>query len=165
MSLFHRAQHSIIHVLSMASNKGLRSTLLTRVLSRGKPSILVSVVQFYPRNRVPLLASFSKPAHDSMLHALPFGKSAGEAYCWQPAAWKAGHIKDNKQTNKHLRCGNRKGLLGRNDQTHHRMGPKTMDSTPPIKRNTQAYNQQITRRIYLFPNQTQSRAPTKQDVQ
>ena len=31
----------------------------------------------------------------------------------------------NKQANKHLRCGNRKGLLGRNDQTHHRMGPKT----------------------------------------
>ena len=25
-----------------------------------------------------------------------------------------------EQTNKHLRCGNRKGLLGRNDQTHHR---------------------------------------------
>ena len=68
----------------------------------------------------------------------------------------------NKQTNKHLRCGNRKGLLGRNDQTHHRMGPKTMESTPPIKRNTQAYNQQITRRIYLFPNQAQSKAPTNQ---
>ena len=47
----------------------------------------------------------------------------------------------NKQTNKNLRCGNRKGLLGRNDQTHHRMGPKTMDATPPIKRNTQAYIQ------------------------
>ena len=43
------------------------------------------------------------------------------------------------QTNKQkFRCGNRKGLLGRNDQTHHRMGPKTMDATPPIKRNTQA---------------------------
>ena len=28
-------------------------------------------------------------------------------------------IKANKQTNKNLRCGNRKGLLGRNDQTHH----------------------------------------------
>ena len=27
-------------------------------------------------------------------------------------------------TNKHLRCGNRKGLLGRNDQTHHRMDPE-----------------------------------------
>ena len=25
----------------------------------------------------------------------------------------------DKQTNKNLRCGNRKGLLGRNDQTHH----------------------------------------------
>ena len=70
----------------------------------------------------------------------------------------------NKQTNKNLRCGNRKGLLGRNDQTHHRMGPKTMDSTPPIKRNTQADIQlqrlqtvrikQITRRIYLSPRQT-----------
>ena len=47
----------------------------------------------------------------------------------------------DKQTNKNLRCGNRKGLLGRNDQTHHRMGPKTMDATPPIKRNTQAYIQ------------------------
>ena len=43
-----------------------------------------------------------------------------------------------KQTNKNLRCGNRKGLLGRNDQTHHRMGPKTMESIPPSKRNTQA---------------------------
>ena len=78
---------------------------------------------------------------------------------------KGSYIEATKQTNKHLRCGNRKGLLGRNDQTHHRMGPKTMDSTPPINRNTQAYNQQITRRIYLFPNQTQSRAPTKQNVQ
>ena len=29
--------------------------------------------------------------------------------------------KYNKQTNKNLRCGNRKGLLGRNDQTHHTM--------------------------------------------
>ena len=28
-----------------------------------------------------------------------------------------------KQTNKNLRCGNRKGLLSRNDQTHQRMGP------------------------------------------
>ena len=28
--------------------------------------------------------------------------------------------------NKHLRCGNRKGLLGRNDQTHHRRDPNTM---------------------------------------
>ena len=46
-----------------------------------------------------------------------------------------------KQTNKHVRCGNRKGLLGRNDQTHHRMCPKTKDATPPIKRNTQAYIQ------------------------
>ena len=26
--------------------------------------------------------------------------------------------------NKHLRCGNRQGLLGRTDQTHHRMDPK-----------------------------------------
>ena len=43
-----------------------------------------------------------------------------------------------KQTNKKLRCGNRKGRLGRNDQTHHRMGPKTMESIPPSKRNTQA---------------------------
>ena len=42
------------------------------------------------------------------------------------------------KTNKNLRCGNRKGLLGRNDQTHHRMGPKTMESIPPSKRNTQA---------------------------
>jgi len=33
--------------------------------------------------------------------------------------------------NKHLRCGNRKGLLGRNDQTHHRMDPNIMDSRPP----------------------------------
>ena len=35
--------------------------------------------------------------------------------------------------NKHLRCGNRKGLLGRNDQTHHRMDPNTMASRPPTK--------------------------------
>ena len=49
--------------------------------------------------------------------------------------------KQTNKTNKNLRCGNRKGLLGRNDQTHHRMGPKTRDSTPPIKRNTQAYIQ------------------------
>ena len=51
----------------------------------------------------------------------------------------------NKQTNKNLRCGNRKGLLGRNDQTHHRMGPKTMESIPPSKRNTQAHIQLRTR--------------------
>ena len=47
--------------------------------------------------------------------------------------------------NKNLRCGNRKGLLGRNDQTHHRMGPKTMESIPPSKRNTQADIQLRTR--------------------
>ena len=35
--------------------------------------------------------------------------------------------------NKHLRCGNRKGLLGRTDQTHHRMDPNTMASRPPTK--------------------------------
>ena len=52
---------------------------------------------------------------------------------------------DIKQTNKNLRCGNRKGLLGRNDQTHHRMGPKTMESIPPSKRNTQADIQLRTR--------------------
>ena len=51
----------------------------------------------------------------------------------------------DKQTNKNLRCGNRKGLLGRNDQTHHRMGPKTMESIPPSKRNTQADIQLRTR--------------------
>ena len=51
----------------------------------------------------------------------------------------------SKQTNKNLRCGNRKGLLGRNDQTHHRMGPKTMESIPPSKRNTQADIQLRTR--------------------
>ena len=50
------------------------------------------------------------------------------------------------QTNKkNLRCGNRKGLLGQNDQTHHRMGPKTMESIPPSKRNTQADIQLRTR--------------------
>ena len=54
-------------------------------------------------------------------------------------------LDQNKQTNKNLRCGNRKGLLGRNDQTHHRMGPKTMESIPPSKRNTQADNQLRTR--------------------
>ena len=54
-------------------------------------------------------------------------------------------LKQAKQTNKNLRCGNRKGLLGRNDQTHHRMGPKTMESIPPSKRNTQADIQLRTR--------------------
>ena len=54
-------------------------------------------------------------------------------------------LRQNKQTNKNLRCGNRKGLLGRNDQTHHRMGPKTMESIPPSKRNTQADIQLRTR--------------------
>ena len=49
------------------------------------------------------------------------------------------------KTNKNLRCGNRKGLLGRNDQTHHRMGPKTMESIPPSKRKTQADIQLRTR--------------------
>ena len=34
-------------------------------------------------------------------------------------------LRNDKQTNTNLRCG--KGLLGRNDQTHHRIGPKTMD--------------------------------------
>ena len=29
----------------------------------------------------------------------------------------------NNNNNKHLRCGNRKGPLGRTDQTHHRMDP------------------------------------------
>ena len=52
---------------------------------------------------------------------------------------------DKNKTNKNLRCGNRKGLLGRNDQTHHRMGPKTMESIPPSKRNTQADIQLRTR--------------------
>ena len=32
--------------------------------------------------------------------------------------------------NKHLRIGDRKGLLGRNDQTHHRMDPDTTASRP-----------------------------------
>ena len=50
--------------------------------------------------------------------------------------WDYENGAQNKQTNKNLRCGNRKGLLGRNDQTHHRMGPKTMESIPPSKRNT-----------------------------
>ena len=51
----------------------------------------------------------------------------------------------NKQTNKNLRCGNRKGLLSRNDQTHHRMGPKTMESIPPSKRNKQTNKQELAR--------------------
>ena len=46
----------------------------------------------------------------------------------------------NKQTNI-LGAATAKRLLGRNDQTHHRMDPKTTDSTPPTKRNTQAYSQ------------------------
>ena len=58
---------------------------------------------------------------------------------------KGGARNGAKQTNKNLRCGNRKGLLGRNDQTHHRMGPKTMESIPPSKRNTQADIQLRTR--------------------
>ena len=40
---------------------------------------------------------------------------------------------NNNYNSKHLRCGNRKGLLGRNDQTHHRMDPNTMASRPPTK--------------------------------
>ena len=40
---------------------------------------------------------------------------------------------------------NRKGLLSRNDQTHHRMGPKTMESIPPSKRKTQADIQLVVR--------------------
>jgi hypothetical protein len=35
-------------------------------------------------------------------------------------------LRQDKQTNKHLRCGIRTGLLGRNDQTDHRMEPKQM---------------------------------------
>ena len=61
---------------------------------------------------------------------------------------------DNKQTNKNLRCGNRKGLLSRNDQTHHRMGPKTMESIPPSKRNTQADIQLRTRQIVAPANKS-----------
>ena len=57
-----------------------------------------------------------------------------------------------KQTNKNLRCDNRKGLLSRNDQTHQRMGPKTMESIPPSKRNTQADIQLRTRQIVAPAN-------------
>ena len=46
---------------------------------------------------------------------------------------ESGMVYDNNNNNKHLRCGNRKGLLGRNDQTHHRMDPNTMASRPPTK--------------------------------
>ena len=49
----------------------------------------------------------------------------------------------SEQTNKNLRCGNRKGLLSRNDQTHHRMGPKTMESIPPSKRNNKQTNKNL----------------------
>ena len=56
-----------------------------------------------------------------------------------------GHLTTTNKQTKNLRCGNRKGLLGRNDQTHHRMGPKTMESIPPSKRNTQADIQLRTR--------------------
>ena len=68
---------------------------------------------------------------------------AGAPYTARKAS--ADSIEFYKQTNKNLRCGNRKGLLGRNDQTHHRMGPKTMESIPPSKRNTQADIQLRTR--------------------
>ena len=55
-----------------------------------------------------------------------------------PTTWPTTHRYQTSlqlQTNKNFRCGNRKGLrLGRNDQTQHRMGPKTMDSTPPSNR-------------------------------
>ena len=44
-----------------------------------------------------------------------------------------GHVAVYNNNSKHLRCGNRKGLLGRNDQTHHRMDPNTMASRPPTK--------------------------------
>ena len=47
----------------------------------------------------------------------------------------------NKQTNKKLRCGNRKRAARSYDQTHHWVDPKTMDSTSPTKGNTQAYSQ------------------------
>ena len=73
---------------------------------------------------VPLIAHFEGTC--CRLYAFPFG------------FW-------HNKTNKNLRCGNRKGLLGRNDQTHHRMGPKTMESIPPSKRNTQADIQLRTR--------------------
>ena len=69
-------------------------------------------------------------------------------------AWKANLCIGNKQTNKNLRCGNRKGLLSRNDQTHHRMGPKTMESIPPSKRNTQADIQLRTRQIVAPANKS-----------
>ena len=82
--------------------------------------------------------------------------------CVKPPPQHSQNHKPIKQTNKKLRCGNRKGLLGRTDQTHHRMGPKTMDSTPPSNRKTQSDIQrwrlqtvrmkQITRRIYVSPN-------------
>ena len=61
------------------------------------------------------------------------------------------HKKQTK-TNKNLRCGNRKGLLSRNNQTHQRMGPKTMESIPPSKRKTQADIQLRTRQIVAPAN-------------
>ena len=72
--------------------------------------------------------------------------SYGVSGSWRACETNYGCLSStNKQTNKNLRCGNRKGLLGRNDQTHHRMGPKTMESIPPSKRNTQADIQLRTR--------------------
>ena len=58
--------------------------------------------------------------------------------CWhESAVVLVKLLKDRYNNNKHLRCGNRKGLLGRNDQTHYRMDPNTKKkfkaSRPPTK--------------------------------
>ena len=64
----------------------------------------------------PIEVSWCMPAHKLM-----------------PALMATPTVYHTHNNNKHLRCGNRKGLLGRNDQTHHRMDPNTMASRPPTK--------------------------------
>ena len=79
------------------------------------------------------------------LEAIVFGSIRWYVWSFRPSSpLRLPHLKKKNKT-KNLRCGNRKGLLGRNDQTHHRMGPKTMESIPPSKRNTQADIQLRTR--------------------
>jgi hypothetical protein len=56
------------------------------------------------------------------------------------------------QTNKHLRCDSHAGLLGGNDQTHHRMEPNQMAPKPLQKQ--KSYQQQSLRRPQ--PTQHQS---------
>jgi hypothetical protein len=57
------------------------------------------------------------------------------------------------KTNEFLRRGNRAGLLGRYDQTHHRMEPKQMAPNPIQKQ--QSYQQTPLRRLRPSQHQNQ----------